>query len=162
MLRMLQCSSGTLIIRRYLNAPWTSPPKPDSHRQLYCSVTPGIVKSVTLNFSKTAADCRVVQALYPMVNVHFEFGPGQQLIRRETDYAPMWQKPGNVLRKLLLDLQDFLPPGPFWERTRRRLGNHQQAYLIRRALFEYSRALRRGETCLCGINCRYPESPTDY
>lgn len=135
-------------------------PRPNRtpHRQLYCSVEGDKVKTMTLNFSKTASNCRVVQALYPMVTVHFEFRWGQ-LVRKETDYAPMWQKPGAVLQNLLYDLRDFLPPGPFWDRTRHRLGSVAQSYLIRRDLFRYSDALRRGDTCLCGTTCRYPEAP---
>lgn len=115
---------------------------------------------MTLDFSKTASDCAVVRALHPMVTQHFDLR-WRRLTRKETGYAPMWQKPGAVFQNLLYDLGEFLPAGKYWDRTRRRLGNTQQSYLIRRDLFDYQEALERGNTCLCGTTCRFPEPPAD-
>lgn len=113
---------------------------------------------MTLDFSRTASRCAVVRALYPMINEHFDLR-WQRLTRRETDYAPMWQKPSAVFQNLIFDLRHFLPEGKYWDRTRLRVGSTQQSYLIRRDLFDYAEALERGDTCLCGTTCRYPTDP---
>lgn len=115
---------------------------------------------MTLNWSQTAADCRVSEYLAPLVLQHFQLKKGHWSTVPTSGYPWKWERPTSSVTRLLFDLQEFLPAGKFWDRTRYRMGNTGSMNLVKANLVKYLMYREQGMSCTCGTVCRYPgESP---
>lgn len=101
---------------------------------------------MTLDFTKTAHDCQVVKFLAPLVAQHFTYTD-----RRWTavsDYTRPGEPAKWAVSRLICDLEEVLPPGKYWERTRRRLTKLQSIEDIRRTLQRLLQVRAAGLDCI--------------
>lgn len=114
---------------------------------------------MTINWSKTAADCRLSEYLAPLVANHFTLTQGRWQKIESSQYHWKWERPTSGVTRLLFDLQQFLPKGSFWDRSRYRMGNTGSMNLVKAHLVKYLTYRAEGMSCTCGYTCRYPQAP---
>lgn len=116
---------------------------------------------MTLNWSKTAPDCRVNENLYPLISGLIKINDA-----RLWEFTPEGRfrygktRPTQVIDDIIWDWSETIPDTGYWGRTRRRLRTRNGVYLTRYSLALHVRALQNGYTCQCRRQvCDYPQSP---